>query len=159
MELADVTEPGDRFHDAPTLPVFAEVQNPSYPEALLVYVWCPRCMRAHQHGLLKTDHRIQHRAAHCTGEMMWGNQRKLTYQKTGYFIERHDPVIEMRYGKPVLNVVGRDGRGRAIVPCPFCHKSHRHHIYDNAEWTLKKSHCPKFPGEYFVRLRSDLILC
>lgn len=126
----------------PVHEMLCERPNPTCEGYVLVFFWCKHCKRLHQHGSRRIKHEaFMARSAHCSRKLPYSNYQlhRVPWQKA----HTQDGITA-----PVLDVVGWQHNGRAIVICPKCCKKHRHWIMEGEEYTLVDGRC--YP-RYFVR--------
>ena len=129
----------------PVFEVLCERPNPDYPGYVYVIFWCNYCKTLHRHGSKRIHHEeFMIRAAHCIGSP--------SDRKYGTYVLHRVPCQRTHtqdgITAPVLDVVGWQKNGQALVICPKCLKKHRHDVLENVEFTLVKGRC--YP-QYFVR--------
>ena len=128
----------------PVVEALCERPNRTCPGYVIVAFWCKYCKKLHKHGSRRIHHEeYMPRCAHCTNS-------ESPYKQTGYQVHR-TPWQRMHtqdgITAPVLDVVGWQRNGGALVICPKCRKKHRHNVSEGVEYTLVDGRC--YP-EYFV---------
>jgi len=129
----------------PVYEVLCERPNRTRPSYVLVIFWCKLCKRLHQHGSKRIHHEeFMPRAAHCSG----GPSDRI---HDSYLLHRapwQRTHTQDGITVPVLDVVGWQRNGKALVICPICLKKHRHDVLEGVEYTLVNGRC--YP-QYFAR--------
>ena len=128
----------------PVLEVLCERPNPTNPDCVPLIAWCKYCNRLHQHGGRRVDiEEFVARGAHCG--------RASPIKLIGYQLHRvpwERTHTQDGITAPVLDLIGWQRNGSALVICPKCCKKHRHHVARGVEYTLVEGRC--YP-RYFVR--------
>lgn len=126
----------------PIVEVLCERPNPTCSGYVLVVFWCKHCKRLHQHGSRCIHHEeYMARGVHCgrRSPHMSYLLHRVPWQRT----HTQDGVTA-----PVLDVIGWQRDGGALVICPKCCKKHRHHVTKGVKYTLVDGRC--YP-QCFVR--------
>ncbi|MBG57943.1 MAG: hypothetical protein CMK46_06605 [Porticoccus sp.] len=133
-----------RYAGLPIFEVLCERPNPTSPGFVLVIFWCKHCKRLHQHGSRRIHHEeFMARGAHCgVSASERGFKNYQLHRVPWTRVHTEDGVTA-----PVLEVVGRQKNGKALVICPTCLKKHRVDLSKRAEYTLAECKC--FP-RYFA---------